>query len=130
MINDTFYVVYLITAYFKDEDGERVLYYVGKSNKYMRRAHEHMKEILTNKAVRKYNILSQADTVKFEILDWANPDFSEAEKQLWMDNTEKHYIHHYARIIYNTLMGVETNYPSYKPFRKIIEKGLLNKQLY
>ena len=116
------YVIYRI-------DFPNGCYYIGKAVDYRRRMNQH-KKTGHNIGNLKVSVVAKCGTFTAKVL-YSAPDYlSDDEKQIYIDNLEKMVIHDEARKVYNLLTGEQTNYRDYHPYRGIVNKILVNTQLY
>ena len=104
-------------------------YYIGKATIYHERMYKHKTDLRKIKNLKVSTIIEcQGFTPR--ILCVAPSYLPDGDKKVWMDNVERMVIHDEARKVYNKLTGQDTSYYDYQPYKDIINKILVNTQLY
>lgn len=104
------------------------LFYIGKTNNLKRRVKEHYLGFINSDAYR-YKI-GRNDIKRVTIIQKAPDNLTLKEKQVWINEAERYYIHEYAKKVYNTLTNKDTDFKDYSPFREIINTKMTNLLLY
>ena len=116
------YVIYIL----KFPDGR---YYIGKAKDFRRRMNQHKNGISNDKNL-KCALIKSCRRFVGEVLFTAPQHMSDVAKQAWMDNMERIVIHSECQKVYNELTGEHSNYADYTFARNLINRKLVNTQLY
>lgn len=115
------YVIYKINF----PDG---LFYIGKAKNFNKRKKEHLNKC--NKLTTLKDKVLFEKPYKFEIIEKAPFNLTEEQKQIWLDKTEKEYIHNFAEFTYREITGDFTKHNNYSVFKDIINTKMVNTVLY
>lgn len=115
------YVIYRIIF----PDG---LFYIGKAKNFKKRKEEHLSKCTKLTTLKDKTLFDKP--YKFEIIEKAPFYLTEEQKQIWLDNTERKYIHDFAEITYREITGDFTKYSNYSDFKDIINSKMVNTILY
>ena len=103
-------------------------FYIGKAKNFFNRKDGHLNGCINGKTLKDKVLFNSP--YKFTIIDHAPENWTDYARQNWMDNMEKRYIHDYARQAYNEITGLNTDYDNYSDYRHIINRKMVNTQLY
>lgn len=115
------YVIYKINF----PDG---LFYIGKAKNFNKRKKEHLNKCSKLTTLKDKILFDKPH--KFEILAKAPSNLTEEQKQVWLDATEREYIHNSAESIYREMTGDLTKYNNYSNFKDVINSKMVNTILY
>lgn len=115
------YVIYKINF----PDG---LFYIGKAKNFNKRKKEHLNKCNKLTTLKDKTLFDKPH--KFEVIAKAPSNLNEGQKQIWLDNTERKYIHDFAEITYREITGDFTKYSNYSDFKDIINSKMVNTILY
>lgn len=117
-----YFVVYKVIFF----DGK---FYIGKTMNYNRRMKQ-LKRANFSSCNLKDKTVVQSGMFYSKILEEAPAHFSDEDKQIWLDNTERIYIHKEAKRVYNEITGINSNYKDYSRYKDIINQKMVNTLLY
>lgn len=122
MRTNSYYVVYKLTF----RNGQ---YYIGKAKDFNRRMRQHQQGVFDGANLKELTVLANRGFT-CSVLMCAPSYLSDYSKQIWMDNMERTVIHCEAKKVYDELMGENSHFSDYQPYRHIINKKMVNTQLY
>lgn len=117
------YVIYKIAF----PDGR---FYIGKAKNFRRRINEHYRHSYSDRGLKSLTINENNKNFIAEVLFCAPSELSDSGKQIWMDNMERIVIHNFSKEVYNSITGKNTNYSDYSFAKNIINRIMVNTQLY
>jgi len=122
MRTNSFYVIYKLIF----KNGQ---YYIGKAKDFQRRMRQHQKGVFDGANLKEMTV--NANQGFFcSVLVSAPIYLPDRLKEIWMDNMERIIIHCEAKKVYNEVMEKNCEFNDYHPYRKIVNKKLVNTQLY
>lgn len=122
MKTNFFYVVYLLQF----TNGQ---YYIGKAKNFKRRMQEHHRGKFDGINLKERTVLTNIGFT-CRILKSAPPDLSDNMKQIWIDNMERTIIHCESKKVYDEITGEDSHHKDYQPYKHIVNRKLVNTQLY
>lgn len=121
--NNRYYVVYMLLF----RNGQ---YYIGKTKNFNRRMRQHQHGNYNGKINLKEEAVLLNVGFTSKVLFEVPPSVPKHLKQHCMDNMERIIIHREAKKVYDEMTGENSNFQDYQPYRHIINKKLVNTQLY
>lgn len=122
MRTNFYYVIYLLTF----RNGQ---YYIGKAKDFNRRMQQHRHGVFEGANLKESTVLANMGFA-CRVLMVAPSYLSGNNKQIWMDNMERTIIHCEAKKVYDEITGENSHYADYQPYKNIVNRKMVNTQLY
>lgn len=122
MRTNFYYVIYLLTF----RNGQ---YYIGKAKDFNRRMQQHRHGVFDGVNLKESTVLANMGFT-CRILMVAPSYLSDDIKQIWIDNMERTIIHCESKKVYDEITGENSHYADYQPYKSIVNKKMVNTQLY
>jgi hypothetical protein len=122
MKSNFYYVIYRLT--FRNAQS-----YIGKAKNYNRRVRQHQLGVYDSANLKEMTVINNMGFTS-RVLMVAPSYLDDSIKQIWMDNMERIVIHCEAKKTYDEITGENSDFKDYQPYREIINRKMVNTQLY